>query len=75
MRGGELYFPDDEGLVPIMVASLSQGYYRNRGSQFIRLNRWANGTTTGQFRCEIPDATGEIAMLFINIGMHRNILC
>lgn len=67
MRGGEFYFPDDN-LVPIMLALSSQGYYRNRGSQMIRLNRWANGTTTGLFRCEIPAASGTTVSLFVSIG-------
>lgn len=75
MRGGEFYFPDDT-LVPIMLALSSQGYYRNRGSQLIRLNRWANGTnaTTGLFRCEIPAASGTTVSLFVSIGMYTSLI-
>lgn len=67
IRSGEFYFPD-EMPVPIMLAYSSQGYYRNRGSQFIRLNRWTTGTTTGLFRCEIPAASGITVSLFVSIG-------
>ena len=68
VRGGEFYFPDEGGLVPIRIASFSLGYYRTRDSQLIRLNRWLNGTTTGKFRCEIPESSGRNISLFINIG-------
>ena len=67
-RGGEFYFPDEGGLVPVRIASFSLGYYRNRGSQLIRLNRWPNGTTVGEFHCEIPNSSGRNLSLFINIG-------
>lgn len=68
MRAGEFYYPNDGGRVSIRLESYALGYYRSRGSQRIRLNRWENGTTTGQFRCEIPDASGVNASLFINVG-------
>ena len=65
---GEFYFPD--GIqVPISGNDLTRTYYRNRISGAIRLNRRPNGTITGQFRCEIPDANGTLVNLFINIGM------
>ena len=67
MRSGEFYYANGE-LVPIKIQSYDQGYYRSRGSQLIRLNRWDNGTVTGQFRCEIPDASGANVNLFINVG-------
>ena len=73
MRGGEFYFPDALQ-VPIMSVSASQGYYRNRGSQLIRLNRWANGMTTGQFRCDIPASSGTIVSLFVNIGTYTSLV-
>ena len=66
MRAGEFYYPNNRGMVPIRMEY--QGYYRDRSSQRIRLNRWENGTLTGQFRCEIPDANGVNTSLFINVG-------
>ena len=67
-RAGEFYFPDGT-IVPISGGiDLTRTYYRNRGSGVIRLNRRPNGTITGWFRCEIPDASGTLVNLFINIG-------
>ena len=65
-RAGQFYFPDGT-MVPISLVGLS--YYRNRFSGGIRLNRRSNGVIMGQFRCEIPDASGTLVNLFINIGM------
>ena len=64
---GEFYFPDGT-LVPVSGDYLTRTYYRNRISGAIRLNRRNNGVLTGQFRCEIPDASGILMNLFINIG-------
>ena len=65
---GQFYFPNGTQ-VPISGGDLSHTYYRNRGTGFIRLNRRSVAMETGQFRCEIPDASGTIVNLFINIGM------
>lgn len=70
MRAGEFVFPDGRGIVPIRIAAGALGYYRDRGSQFIRLNRLSNATLTGRFECMIPDASGTNASLFINVGKH-----
>ena len=67
-RAGEFYFPDGTP-VPILGADPSiRTYYRSRNSGFVSLNRINNGMETGQFRCEIPDASGTLVNLFINIG-------
>ena len=67
IRAGEFYFPNGT-MVPILGADPSiHKYYRSRDNGFIRLNR-INGMETGQFRCEIPDASGILVNLFINIG-------
>ena len=67
-RAGEFYFPNGTW-VPVLGADPSiRTYYRSRGSRFIRLNRRDNAMETGQFRCEIPDASGILVNLFINIG-------
>ena len=66
---GEFYFPNNT-LVPIPGEDLSiRTYYRNRSVGFIRLHRRPNGHETGRFRCEIPDASGILVNLFINVGM------
>ena len=66
---GEFYFPNGTQ-VPILGNDPSiRTYYRNRGLRFIRLNRRSVDTETGQFRCEIPDASGTTVNIFINIGM------
>ena len=72
MRAGEFIFPDghDQRLVPIKIDAGVLGYYRDRQSQLIRLNRFSNATLTGQFRCMIPDASGTDASLFVNVGKY-----
>ena len=67
MRAGEFYFPN--GDIVMVPGLITNGYYRSRGTRHIRLNRQSAGTITGQFRCEIPDASGTMVNLFINIGM------
>ena len=67
-RAGEFYFPDDS-VVPTSGSAPSNSYYRSRSSRLIGLNRRPAATQTGQFRCEIPDASGTTVNLFINIGM------
>ena len=44
-------------------------YYKNKGRGFVRLNRKNTGQSpTGQYRCQIPDASGVNQNLYINIG-------
>ena len=80
-RAGEFYFPEGidvprEGnsptnQVPRAGDSATSPYYRERHSRSISLNRRSDipAQPTGQFRCEIPDASGTTVNLFINIGM------
>ena len=67
MRGGDYYYPDGGGVVPTQGGA-TNGYYRDRQSGHIRLNRQNTGTINGQFRCEIPSASGVMMTLYINIG-------
>ena len=67
MRAGEFYFPNGDRVM--LLDTVTNGYYRTRGTRHIRLNRQSTGTITGQFRCEIPSANGTMVNLFINIGM------
>ena len=68
-RAGEFFFPD--GTQVLIAGNTAGAYYRSRGSKHISLHRRSNIPTqpTGQFRCEIPDASGTTRNLFINIGM------
>ena len=67
-RAGEFYFPNGTQ-VPIAADVTIHSYYRNRGDGFIRLNRRSNVVVTGEFRCEIPDASRTLVNLFISIGV------
>ena len=84
-RAGDFFFPEASGggwgYVP-SSHSATDGYYRNRDSRLIRLNRQPSGVITGQFRCNIPRASGVDVDLFISIGefvvcnvVHYNIIC
>ena len=64
-RFGHFYYPSG---LQVPVNSAGQGFYRNRGDQLIRLNRRAGATSpTGKYRCEIPDASGEMQNICITL--------
>lgn len=64
-RHGDFYYPNGQ-IVPKLAAS--QAFWRDRGAKFVRLNRRDETTTpTGQFRCEIPDASGVLQNIFITL--------
>ena len=64
-RFGQFYYPSG---VQVPVNSAGQGFYRNRGDQVIRLNRREGATSpTGKYRCEIPDASGEMQNIYITL--------
>ena len=67
-RAGQFYFPDGTQVPTLGGDPSIRTYYRTRGSMMIGLNRRLNAMETGQFRCEIPDASGITVNLFINIG-------
>ena len=69
MRAGQFHFPVSDATVPNM-GTATNGYYRDRLSQLIRLHRQSTGTITGRFRCNIPPANGSPVDLYINIGEH-----
>ena len=71
-RVGEFYFPDGT-VVPVSGQDITRTYYRDRGTKLIRLNRRSSGTITGEFLCEIPDASGTMVNLFITIGMYYSL--
>ena len=64
-RVGEFYYPNGVQ-VPIRIAG--QGFYRDRRTQRIRLNRRQGiNDPTGVYSCEIPDASGVMQKLFIKL--------
>lgn len=64
-RYGEFYYPNGTR-VPVELRQY--GFYRNRDTQYIRLNRRERTTSPmGKYRCEIPDATGEKKNIYINL--------
>ena len=43
-------------------------FARNRGSGIVRLYRSGSPSERGQFRCEIPNASGNTETRYVNIG-------
>lgn len=69
-RIGECYYPDGS---LVAIPSSGDALYRNRGDQLIRLNRREseNGDPPlGVYRCEVPDACGELTSIYIDLGMN-----
>ena len=65
-RAGEFYYPDNS---LVRTQGTGDNLYRNRGDGMIRLNR-RNGATspTGTYKCAIPDSSGVIQEVFINLN-------
>ena len=64
-RLGGFYYPNG---VIVPVHKLGQGFYRSQAVQEVRLNRREVGIfPAGEFRCEIPDASGTIQNLFVSL--------
>ena len=63
---GEFYYPNG---IKVLIAKEWQDFYRNRDEKVIRLNR-RDGTTspTGKYRCEIPDASGSVQSVYMNLS-------
>ena len=70
MRAGNFYTPN--GYIVLTVGTTTNGYYRSRGSRHILLNRRSTGTITGWFWCNIPQANGPPADLYINVGEYKS---
>ena len=66
--GSHWYFPDGS-----TVQRTGTTYYRTRtvtvisGTGTVRLHRNPGATTTGIFRCDIPDASGDLQSLYVGI--------
>ena len=61
---GEFYYPNNSAV----GYSQENLLYRNRGPQVVRLNRRNNDLSpTGVYRCQIPDSSGSMQSIYINI--------
>ena len=53
----------------LIVTNPGGGFFaRNRGDGIVRLYRFGNSSERGQFRCEIPNASGNTETRYVNIG-------
>ena len=64
---GNWFYPDGS---PVGIRSdNTRGFYRNRDTSRVRLNRKENTTSPlGLFCCEVPDATYNVIRVCVNIG-------
>ena len=72
---GQWYFPTGDPGVQVptegtQTAAKPDGdfFFRNRDDGIVRLNRRGTPSERGRFRCEIPNADGDMVNLFVNIG-------
>ena len=67
---GEWFYPNN---TLVSTSGVGMNFYRDRGSQVVRLNRRNNALSpTGKYRCTIPDASGVMQTLVANIiGMGK----
>ena len=64
-RIGEWFYPNG---APVPNHGTGENFYRNRGSQVVRLNRRNSALSpTGKYHCMIPDASGTSQILTANI--------
>ena len=72
IRAGDWYYPNGTrvGTIGHSVATGHTSYFfRNRGTQIVRLNRASHPSERGKFCCEVPDAYNVIHSICINVGM------
>ena len=68
--GSEWYFPDGSQIQPSRIVGTNPTYYRSRvsnGPGRVLLHRNPGATTTGVFRCDILDASGDLQSIFVGI--------
>ena len=65
---GDFDFPD--GSTVPTLGSIRNGYYRNRAADRIILNRQADGTAQGIFRCRIRTQTSQSEYEELHIGVY-----
>ena len=69
---GHWYHPDGSqvgSFTQEFAIDPAQNFFsRNRDSGVVRLHRNGNPTERGRFRCEIPNAAGDVVIMYVNIG-------
>ena len=67
-KAGEWYYPN--GTIVGIKAESQDEFYRNRGTQVVRLNhRNESFTERGLFQCEIPDSSNMTQTVYVHIGI------
>ena len=61
---GEWFFPNGN---TVNNEGSGDDIYRSRGPSFVRLRRRNNASTTGVFRCEVPDASGTNQSIYVGV--------
>ena len=74
IKAGEWYFSNENQVQKLLLArrNASHYFYRDRGSQVVRLNRVMNPPERGRFFCEVPDSSGKNQTIYVNIGKCKN---
>ena len=71
---GNWFYPNDSAVGTLQRFTSDQGFYKNRDRSVVLLHRKGNITVpTGQFCCDIPDATNETVKICINVINSNNI--
>ena len=69
---GEWYRPDGSRVLSFtdeIANNPTRNFFsRNRGTRVVRLNRAGTPPERGRFRCEVPNAAGDLVTVFVNIG-------
>ena len=63
------YFPSGSQVPNLGLSPPSMTFFRTRSRSpgAVRLNRNSEATTTGVFRCDIPDGSGDLQSLYVGI--------
>ena len=74
-RAGKWYFPctQDMEVGTLGDPARNNAFYRDRGSNVVRLNRRGSPSERGCFRCELLDANNVTQMVFVTVGMFFSI--
>ena len=71
---GNWFYPNESAVGTLEHFSSDQGFYKNRDRSVVLLHRKGNITVpTGQFCCDIPDATNETVKICIDVINSNNI--
>ena len=69
---GHWYFPNGSEVMSFTIenaANPTRNFFsRDRRTRVVRLSRNRNPPDRGRFRCEIPNASGVIVTLYVNVG-------